>query len=117
MSFRFLLLTPLAISQARAVGHHEAVELGHVVHQELLEAHVVTAAVLRVLVGTITDGRLARLTAESATEGTIDTLRASPARVADAHEAVHLVTRELLVALLVERVLADCLLSHGSRRF
>jgi len=60
------------------VAHHQAVELVNVVNEELFEAKVITAAVSRVLAGSITDGRVAGLTAESSTEGTIDTLGAPP---------------------------------------
>merc|ERR1712178_193961 len=60
------------------VAHHQAVELVNVVDEELFEAKVITAAVSRVLVGSITDGRVAGMTAESSTEGTIDTFRAPP---------------------------------------
>jgi len=95
-----------------AVAHHQAVELVDVVHQEFLEAQVVSAGVSGVLVGSVTDAWVASLTAESSSEGTIDTLWSSPATVSNSYEPIDLVSCELLVSLLQERVFVNSLLSH-----
>jgi len=94
------------------VGHHQTVELVNVVDQEFLEAHVVSAGVPGVFVGSITDAWVASLTAESSSEGTIDTLWSSPATVSNSYEPIDLVSCELLVSLLQERVFVNSLLSH-----
>ena len=94
------------------VGHHQTVELVNVVDQEFLEAHVVSAGVPGVFVGSITDAWVASLTAESSSEGTIDTFWSSPAAVSDSNESIDLVSGEFLVSLFQEWVLANSFLCH-----
>jgi len=95
-----------------SVRHHQAVKFVQVVNEKLLETHLVSAGVSGVFVGSVTDAWVASLTTESSSEGTIDTLWSSPWRVSDSNESIDLVSGELLVSLLQERVLANSFLCH-----
>merc|ERR1712080_4452 len=70
-----------------SVAHHQTVEFVNVMDEELFEAHVVSAGVSGIFVGSITDTWMASLTTKSSSEGTIDTFWSSPAAVSDSDES------------------------------